>query len=70
VFVVYGQFVNASDRLDVLLIDNKDRKKGEGTRAQLRSKDAKDKALVSKHDTESQRGFSTYQRIGIKALDV
>ena len=70
VFVVYGPFVPASDRLDILLVDNKDRKKGEGTRSQLRNKDAKDKALVSKHDTESQRGFSTDQRIDIEALDV
>jgi len=55
VVVVYGPFVPASDRLDILLVDNKDRKKGESTRSQLRNKDAKDEALVSKHDTDFQR---------------
>ena len=70
VFFVYGPFVPASDRLDILLVDNKDRKKGEGTRGKLRNKDTKDKVLVSKHDTASQRGFSTDQRIDTEALDV
>lgn len=70
VFFVYGPFVPASDRLDILLIDNKDRKKGEGTRAQLRNKGAKAKALESKHSTVSQRGLLTDQRIDVKALDV
>ena len=70
VFVAYGPFVPVCDRLEILLVDNKDKKKGEGTRAQLRNKDEKEKALESKHDTASQRGFSTDQRIDIEALDV
>ena len=70
VFIIHGRFVPASERLDILLVDNKDWKKGEGTRAQLRKKDASDKALESKHDTTSGRGFSTDQRIDIESLDV
>ena len=33
VFVLHGPFVPVSDRLDINLIDNKDKKRGEGTRS-------------------------------------
>ena len=34
VFVLYGPFVSPSNRLDINLVDNKGKKKGEGTRAE------------------------------------
>ena len=54
----------------MLLLDNRDKKKGVGTRAELRKKDANEKILESKHDTASQRGFSTEQCLEIESLDL
>lgn len=70
VFVAYGPFVPSNQRLDMLLLDNRDKKKGVGTRAELRKKDANEKILESKHDTASQRGFSTEQCLEIESLDL
>ena len=70
VFVAYGPFVPAEERLDILLMDNKHKKKGEGTRAELRKRDAKERQLDAKNDTASQRGFSTEQCLEIEALDL
>ena len=70
VFVAYGPFVPSNQRLEMLLLDDKDRKRGEGSRAQLRKRDAKEKKVDSKHDTASQRGFSTEQCLEIEALDL
>ena len=53
----------------MLLLDNRDKKKGEGTRAELRRRDAKEKLLESKHDTASQRGFFTEQCLETESLD-
>ena len=38
VFVAHGSFVPADERLDILVMDNKHKKKGEGTQAELRKK--------------------------------
>ena len=38
VFVLYGPFVPASDRLNIYLTNNKDKKKGDGTRAEIRKR--------------------------------
>ena len=50
-----------SDRLDINMIDNKDKKKGEGTRADLRKKENKEKELIGKHDASVTRDFTTDQ---------
>ena len=68
VFVLYGPFVSPSNRLDINLVDNKGKKKGEGTRAELRKKEAADKKIDSSNDTQSARGFTTDQRIDIETL--
>ena len=51
-------------------MDNKHKKKGEGTRAELRKRDAKEQQLDASHDTASQRGFSTEQCLEIESLDL
>ena len=51
-------------------MDNKHKKKGEGTRAELRKRDAKERQLDAKNDTASQRGFSTEQCLEIELLDL
>ena len=68
VFVLHGPFVAAGDQLDINLIENKDKKKGEGTRAQQRKAEAKEKEIDAKGDTSSKRGFTTDQRIDIESL--
>ena len=68
VFVIHGPFVPPSDQLDINIIDNKDKKKGEGTRAEMRKREAKEKSSEAKGDTDSTRGFTTDQRIEIENL--
>ena len=70
VFVAHGPFVPPDERLEIFLLDNKDKKKGEGTRAQLRKKDAEEKSLDARHDTAAKRGFPTEQCLDIEALDL
>ena len=59
-----------SHQLDINVIDNNQKKKGEGTRAALRKKEAKEKADEKQNDSESTRGFTTDQRIDIKTLSL
>ena len=70
VFVLYGPFVPTSHQLDINVIDNNQKKKGEGTRAALRKKEAKEKSDEKQNDSESTRGFTTDQRIDIKTLSL
>ena len=70
VFVLYGPFVPPSDQLNINLIDNNAKKKGEGTRAELRANEAKEKAIDAENDTTSTRGFTTDQRIDIESLNM
>ena len=70
VFVLHGPFVPPSDRLDINLMDNKDRRKGDRSRAELRKKESKEKAIDSVNDATATRGFTTDQRIEIENLGV
>lgn len=70
VFVLYGPFVPPSDQLNINIIDAKDKKKGEGTRAQQRKLEAKEKELEAKGATQVNRGFTTDQRIDIENLGI
>ena len=68
VFVLYGPFVETSKQLDINMIESKDKKKGEGTRAQQRKAEAREKETDMKGDTTGKRGFTTDQRIDIENL--
>ena len=68
VFVLYGPFVASSEQLDINIIESKDKKKGEGTRAQQRKAEAGEKEADMKEDTTGKRGFTTDQRIDIENL--
>ena len=57
-------------QLDINVIDNNQKKKGEGTQAALRKKEAKEKADEKQNDSESTRGFTTDQRIDIETLSL
>ena len=52
------------------LVDNKYKKKGEGTRAEMRKKDENEKAIDAKNDSTYTRGFTTNQRIDIESLSM
>ena len=68
VFVPYGPFVPPSERLDINLIDNGGKKKGEATRSEMREKEAKEKAEDATNDKNVARGFTNNQRIDIETL--
>ena len=70
VFVIWGPFAQPDNRLEILLIDDKDKSKKEGTWAQQRINKAKKKQNDSASDTATERGFSTDQRIEIEHLNV
>ena len=70
VFVLYRPFVPLSDQLNMNLIDNKDNKKGEGTRAEMRKKDVNKEAIDAKNDSTSTRGFTIDQRIDIESISM
>ena len=70
VFVLYGPFVPKDDRLSLFIIDDKNKKKGEGTRAKGRAEDLKRKVSESHNDNTAIRGFTTEQRIEIENLNV
>ena len=69
-FVVYGPFVEENQRLSLLLTDDADKKKGEGSRTKMRESEKAAKKLNAAHDQSTDRGFSTDQRINIEHLNV
>ena len=70
VFIMYGPFVPKDDRLSLFIIDNKNKKKGDGARATARAEDLKRKVSESHNDNTAIRGFTTEQRIEIENLNV
>ena len=68
VFVMYGPFVDPSERLDINIIDNSPKKKGEGTRSAMREKEAAEKAINASNDKTGARGFTTDQQIDMESL--
>ena len=70
VFVLYGPFVPPSDQLNSSVIDNKNKNKIEGTREEMRKKDANEKAIDAKNDSTSTHSFKTDQRIDIESLSM
>jgi len=69
-FITYGPFADATDQLSLLLTDDENKKKGEGTRAQSRKAAKTAKDVDSGHSISSIREFSTDQRIEIEFLDM
>ena len=49
-FVVYGPFVEENQRLSLLLTDDADKKKGEGSRSRMRENAKNTKKLDAAHD--------------------
>ena len=52
------------------LIDNKDKKKGEGTWVEMRKKDKNENAIDTRNESTSTYGFTTDQRIDIETLSI
>ena len=67
---MYGPFAPKDDRLSLFIIDNKNKKKGDGARATARAEDLKRKVSESHNDNTAIRGFTTEQRIKIENLNV
>ena len=69
-FILFGPFADPDDRLTLLLTDDTSKSKKDGSRAQRRKTDQKEKLDNAAHDTSAVRGFSTDQRINIESLNV
>ena len=69
-FILHGPFVPKDDQLNLFLINDKSKKKGDGARATARNEDQKRKLYESHHDNTAIRGFTTEQRIDIENLNV
>ena len=69
-FVAWGPFADPEDQLNIVLTDDTLKKKGDGTRKQLRSKEKEEKELSRENDTLLGRGLSTSQEIEMEHLKV
>ena len=69
-FITYGPFAAPADQMSLLLTDDDNMAKGEGSRANKRKSDSMSKNSEASHDSSAVRGFSTSQRIDIEALNV
>ena len=70
VFLTWGPFVSPDDRLSSTLITDIDKKKGTGTRSELRNQLKMEKKEDATCDNTGLRGFSTDQRIEIENLNI
>ena len=69
-FITYGPFAAPADQMSLLLTDDDNMAKGEGSRANKRKAYSMSKNSEASHDSSAVRGFSTSQRIDIEALNV
>ena len=69
-FVLWGPYVEPCKRLNLILTDDKNLKKGVGSRSQQRSAIKAEKLANSKVDTTAERGFSTEQRLEIETNEI
>ena len=70
VFLTWGPFVTPDNRISSTLITDIDKKKGTGTRSELRNQLKMEKKEEATCDNTGLRGFSTDQRIEIENLNI
>ena len=69
-FVLWGPYTEPSKRLTLILTDDKNLKKGVGSRTQQRSAQKNEKSVNAKADTTNMRGFLTEQQFEIDTKNI